>query len=78
MRWRLQWMESSLLPAMNVLSLCVGLAMNMREEKAIRLALSVKPDISVSKVKDFVCSLLFAYLLNMQFFKFLTSDVNCR
>lgn len=44
-------MESSLLPAMNVLSLCAGLAMNMREERVIRLALSVKPDISASKVR---------------------------
>jgi hypothetical protein len=61
MRWKLQWMESSLLPAMNVLSLCAGLAMNMREERAIRLALSVKPDISASKVRDFCC--IFFYLL---------------
>nr|AFZ78562.1 cellulose synthase [Populus tomentosa] len=49
MRLRLQWMESYLLPAMNVLSLSAGPAMNMREEREIKLALNAKPDTSASK-----------------------------
>lgn len=44
-------MESSLLHATNVLSPCVGLATNMKEERETRLARSVKPDTSVSKVR---------------------------
>jgi hypothetical protein len=63
MKWRLQWTESSLLLATNVLSLCAGLVMNMREERAIRLVLSVKLDTSASKVRMFFI-LLSAYLLN--------------
>lgn len=58
-------MESSSLPAMNVLSLCAGLAMNMRGERAIRLALSVKPDTSALKVRFVIDSsvcLSFEYL----------------
>lgn len=47
-------MESSLWPAMNVLSPFAGRAMNMREEREIKLALSAKPDISVSKASLFV------------------------
>lgn len=50
MEWRLQWTVSSSLPAMNVPSLCAGLATNMREGKEIRCVLSVKPDTSASKV----------------------------
>lgn len=46
-------MVSFLLPAMNVLSLYVGPVMSMREEREIRLALSVKPDTSASKVRPF-------------------------
>lgn len=46
MEWRLQWTVSSSLPAMNVPSLCAGLATNMREGKEIRCVLSVKPDTS--------------------------------
>ena len=44
-------MESPLLPAMNVLYLCAGPAMNMREERETKLALNVKPDTSASKVR---------------------------
>ena len=44
-------MGSHLLLAMNVLSLCADLAMNMREEKEIKLARNAKPDTSVSKVR---------------------------
>jgi hypothetical protein len=35
---------------MNVRSLCVDLAMSMKEEKAIKPALNAEPDTSVSKV----------------------------
>ena len=52
-----------MLLATNVLSLCAGLVMNMREERAIRLVLSVKLDTSASKVRMFFI-LLSAYLLN--------------
>lgn len=45
-------MESHLLLAMNVHSLFAGLAMNMKEERAIRHALSVKPDSNASKVRN--------------------------
>jgi hypothetical protein len=36
---------------MNVLSLCVAPAMNMREEREIKLALNARPDTSASKVR---------------------------
>ncbi|KAF2293151.1 hypothetical protein GH714_038021 [Hevea brasiliensis] len=49
MRLRSLWMESHLLPAMNVLSQCAGLAMSMREEREIKPALSAKPDTSALK-----------------------------
>jgi hypothetical protein len=42
-------MASHLLPATNVPFRCAGLAMSMKEEKAIRPALSAKPDSSASK-----------------------------
>jgi len=61
MRLRLQWMESHLLPAMNVLSLCAGPAMNMREEREIKLALNAKPDTSASKVRFFLYSCVCLY-----------------
>ena len=51
MRLKSQWMESHLLRAMNVLSLCVAPAMNMREEREIKLALNARPDTSASKVR---------------------------
>lgn len=44
MKLRLLSMENPLLPATNVLSLFAGHATNMREEKAIKLVLSAKPD----------------------------------
>lgn len=43
-------MESRLLLATNVHSLFADLAMSMKEEKAIKHALSVKPDTNASKV----------------------------
>jgi hypothetical protein len=43
-------MGSHLLLAMNVHSLCVDLAMSMKEERAIKPALNAEPDTSVSKV----------------------------
>ena len=43
-------MESHLLPAMNALSPCVDLAMSMKEEREIKLALNAKLGSSVSKV----------------------------
>ena len=51
MRLRLQWMESPLLPAMNVLSLSADPAMSMREERETKLALSAKPDTNESEVR---------------------------
>jgi hypothetical protein len=54
-------MESHLLPAMNVLSLCAGPAMNMREEREIKLALNAKPDTSASKVRFFLYSCVCLY-----------------
>lgn len=44
-------MESHLLPAMNVLSQCAGLAMSMKEGREIKPALSAKPDTSASRVR---------------------------
>lgn len=44
-------MGSHLLLAMNVHSLCADLVMSMKEERATKFVLSVKPDISASKVK---------------------------
>lgn len=49
-------MGSCLLPAMNVLSLFVDLAMSMKEEKEIKLALSAKLDSSGLKVWKLVLS----------------------
>ncbi|MBA0824604.1 hypothetical protein Goarm_021260 [Gossypium armourianum] len=49
MRLRLQWMESPLLPAMNVLSRFADPATSMREERVTKLALSAKPDTNESK-----------------------------
>ena len=46
---------------MNVRSLCVDLAMSMKEEKAIKPALNAEPDTSVSKVS---LSLSFCYIEN--------------
>ncbi|KAG4941059.1 hypothetical protein JHK82_044742 [Glycine max] len=43
-------MGSHLLIAMNVHSLCADLVMSMKEERATKFFLSVKPDISASKV----------------------------
>ena len=43
-------MESCLLPVMNVAFLFAVLAMSTSEEKAPKIALSAKPDTSVSKV----------------------------
>lgn len=62
MRLNLQLMESPLLPATNVLSLCADLVMSMREEKEIRLVLIVKPDTNASKV-----SLFCIFLNSVQF-----------
>lgn len=50
MKLNLLWMGSRLLPAMNVLSLFVDLAMSMKGEREIKLALNAKPDTSALKV----------------------------
>jgi hypothetical protein len=72
-------MESHLLPAMNVLSLCAGPAMNMREEREIKLALNAKPDTSASKVRFFLYSCVSVLVLILcTILSVLNCEIYCR
>lgn len=53
-------MVSRLLPAMNVHSLCVDRAMNMKEGREIKLVLSAKLDTSASKVRRRLLPVVYA------------------
>lgn len=63
MKLRLLSMENPLLPATSVLSLFAGHATNMREEKAIKLAHSAKPDTRELKASFFFVSVHMLTLL---------------
>lgn len=72
MKWGLLWMVIYLLPAMNVVFQPADLAMSMKEEKEANSVLSVKLDISDSKVKhrtmDYaITSFNFSFFLNSLF-----------
>ena len=58
-------MGSPLLLAMSVLSLFVGLAMSMRDERGIRHVHSVKPDTNASKVRLFLCCFSLIFVCNL-------------